>query len=101
MPGAQGEDVPGVIYQNSAGLYVAYRFTPDGLEAMADIAYQVNQSTQNIGARRLHTIMERLLEEISFEAPYAGKKTVTLDGDFVRAKLDSVTKDEDLSRFIL
>ena len=76
-------------------------FTPDGLEAMADIAYQVNQSTQNIGARRLHTIMERLLEEISFEAPYAKKKKVTLDGPFVRAKLDSVMKDEDLSRFIL
>jgi ATP-dependent HslUV protease ATP-binding subunit HslU len=76
-------------------------FTPDGLEAMADIAYQVNQSTQNIGARRLHTIMERLLEEISFEAPYTRKKKVTLDGAFVRAKLDSVTKDEDLSRFIL
>jgi len=76
-------------------------FTADGLQAMADIAYQVNQSTQNIGARRLHTIMERLLEEISFEAPYAKKKNVTLDGPFVRAKLDSITKDEDLSRFIL
>jgi ATP-dependent HslUV protease ATP-binding subunit HslU len=76
-------------------------FTADGMEAIADIAYQVNQSTQNIGARRLHTIMERLLEEISYEAPYPRKRKVTLDADFVRGKLESVTKDEDLSRFIL
>ncbi|MBI3866588.1 MAG: ATP-dependent protease ATPase subunit HslU [Planctomycetia bacterium] len=76
-------------------------FTPEGLETMADIAYQVNQSTQNIGARRLHTIMERLLEEISFEAPYSRKKKVTVDAAFVRTKLEAITKDEDLSRFIL
>ena len=76
-------------------------FTSDGMEAIADIAYQVNQSTQNIGARRLHTIMERLLEQVSYEAPYARKKKLTLDGNFVRTKLESVTKDEDLSRFIL
>jgi ATP-dependent HslUV protease ATP-binding subunit HslU len=76
-------------------------FTPEGLDAMADIAYQVNQSTQNIGARRLHTIMERLLEDISFEAPYSRKKKITLDAAFVKSKLEVVTKDEDLSRFIL
>lgn len=80
---------------------VELEFTPEGMEAIADIAYQVNQSTQNIGARRLHTIMERLLEEMSFEAPYTKKKKVTLDGAFVRTKLDAVMKDEDLSRFIL
>ena len=99
-----GEPASSITKQYAALLAadsVELDFTPDGLEAMADIAYQVNQSTQNIGARRLHTIMERLLEEISFEAPYAKKKKVTLDGAFVRAKLDSVTKDEDLSRFIL
>jgi ATP-dependent HslUV protease ATP-binding subunit HslU len=99
-----GEPASSITKQYAALLSadaVELDFTPDGLEAMADIAYQVNQSTQNIGARRLHTIMERLLEEISFEAPYAKKKKVTLDGAFVRAKLDSVTKDEDLSRFIL
>ncbi len=99
-----GEPASSITKQYAALLAadsVELDFTPDGLEAMADIAYQVNQSTQNIGARRLHTIMERLLEEISFEAPYAKKKKVTLDGDFVRAKLESVTKDEDLSRFIL
>ncbi|MBS0265054.1 MAG: ATP-dependent protease ATPase subunit HslU [Planctomycetes bacterium] len=76
-------------------------FTADGLETMADIAYQVNQSTQNIGARRLHTIMERLLEDLSFEAPYPRKKKVTVNAEFVRTKLESITKDEDLSRFIL
>ena len=99
-----GEPASSITKQYAALLAadeVELDFTPDGLEAMADIAYQVNQSTQNIGARRLHTIMERLLEEISFEAPYAKKKKVTLDSPFVRAKLDSVMKDEDLSRFIL
>ena len=80
---------------------VDLEFTPDGLEAIADIAYQVNQSTQNIGARRLHTILERLLDEISYEAPYPRKKKVVLDDAFVRTKLEAVTKDEDLSRFIL
>jgi ATP-dependent HslUV protease ATP-binding subunit HslU len=80
---------------------VELEFTPAGLEAIADIAYQVNQSTQNIGARRLHTILERLLDEISYEAPYSRKKKVVLDDAFVRTKLEAVTKDEDLSRFIL
>lgn len=80
---------------------VELEFTADGLEAMADIAYQVNQSTQNIGARRLHTILERLLDEISYEAPCAKKAKVKLDGPFVRQKLEAVTRDEDLSRFIL
>ena len=99
-----GEPASSITKQYAALLAadtVELDFTPDGLEAMADIAYQVNQSTQNIGARRLHTIMERLLEEISYEAPYPKKIKVTLDGAFVRAKLESVTKDEDLSRFIL
>jgi ATP-dependent HslUV protease ATP-binding subunit HslU len=80
---------------------VTVDFTPAGLEAMADIAWQVNQSTQNIGARRLHTIMERLLDEISYEAPDPKRKKVTVDEAFVRTKLEAVTKDEDLSRFIL
>ena len=80
---------------------VEIEFTSDGLDAMADVAFQVNQSTQNIGARRLHTIMERLLEELSFEAPFARKKKATIDETFVRTKLAPVLKDEDLSRFIL
>ncbi len=80
---------------------VTLQFTRDGLESMADIAYQVNQSTQNIGARRLHTIMERLLEEISFEAPDMKKATVKIDAAYVRDKLKEVVENEDLSRFIL
>ncbi|MSR58762.1 MAG: ATP-dependent protease ATPase subunit HslU [Planctomycetaceae bacterium] len=80
---------------------VEIEFTPDGIDAMADIAYQVNQSTQNIGARRLHTIMEKLLEEISFAAPSPEHKQVTIDAAYVRGKLESIMQDEDLSRFIL
>lgn len=80
---------------------IKLKFTRDGIEAMADIAYQVNQSTQNIGARRLHTIMEKLLEEVSFEGPGLKKKTVTIDGTYVRGKLSEIVKNEDLSRFIL
>lgn len=80
---------------------VELEFTPDGMEAMADIAWKVNQSTQNIGARRLHTIMERLVEELSFEAPYPEPRAVRIDAEFVRQRLDEFLKDEDLSRFIL
>lgn len=76
-------------------------FTPDGLAAVADVAWQVNQSTQNIGARRLHTILERLLEEISFEAPERGGTTVAIDAAYVHQRLDPVTRQEDLSKFIL
>lgn len=80
---------------------IKIKFTADGIDAMADIAYQVNQSTQNIGARRLHTIMEKLLEDISFDGPNLKKKQVSIDGDYVRAKLSDIVKNEDLSRFIL
>ncbi len=76
-------------------------FSSDGIEAIADIAYQVNQSTQNIGARRLYTILERLLETVSYEAPEQGQGTLTIDAGFVNAALEEITKDEDLSRFIL
>lgn len=80
---------------------VKLKFSRDGIEALADIAYDVNQSTQNIGARRLHTILERMLEEISFEAPHTKTATFTIDADYVRRQLEPITKDEDLSRFIL
>ncbi|MDP7276291.1 MAG: ATP-dependent protease ATPase subunit HslU [Planctomycetaceae bacterium] len=76
-------------------------FADDGIEAIADIAYQVNQSTQNIGARRLHTILERLLETVSYEAPEEGRGKLTIDREFVMTALEEITKDEDLSRFIL
>ena len=76
-------------------------FTPDAIEAMADYAYQVNRSTQNIGARRLHTILERVVEEISFEAPDLSDKRVVIDGAYVRNRLADVLQREDLGRFIL
>ncbi len=80
---------------------VELEFTDDGLEAIADIAFEVNRSTQNIGARRLHTVIEKVVEEISFEGPDLPKKHVVIDGRFVRDKLGPITEREDLSRFIL
>ena len=76
-------------------------FTNDAVEAMADLAHQVNRSTQNIGARRLHTILERVVEELSFEAPDREEKHVTIDAAYVKTRLEPLVKDEDLSRFIL
>ncbi len=80
---------------------VSVDFTPDGLEAIADIAWQVNQSTQNIGARRLHTILERLLEDVSYHAPDMQGVTVKVDSPYVHEQLDKVTQQEDLAKFIL
>lgn len=80
---------------------VAVRFTSDALEEIASYAFQINQTTQNIGARRLYTIMERLLEELSFEAPDMKYGTVEINAAYVKQRLDEVSKDEDLSRFIL
>ncbi len=80
---------------------VELQFTEDGIAALADIAHQVNQSTQNIGARRLHTILERLLEETSFNAPCQTPLQLTIDGRYVREQLNEIAGDEDLSNFIL
>ena len=80
---------------------VAVSFTPDAVESLADYAWQVNQRTQNIGARRLYTIMERLLEELSFEAPDMKTGRVTINAAYARERLEQVSKDEDLSKFIL
>ncbi len=80
---------------------VKLEFTADAVEAMAEQAFKVNQSTQNIGARRLYTIIERLLEDLSFEAPDMGQGNVTINAAYVNEKLQEVTEDEDLSRFIL
>jgi ATP-dependent HslUV protease ATP-binding subunit HslU len=81
---------------------VTLEFAPDGVEAVADIAFEVNRTTQNIGARRLHTILERVVEEVSYLAPdQLPKKKVRVDGAYVRARLDGILQKEDLSRFIL
>ncbi|MFQ5902081.1 MAG: HslU--HslV peptidase ATPase subunit, partial [Candidatus Binatia bacterium] len=68
---------------------------------ISQIAAQVNERTENIGARRLHTIMERLLDEISYTAPEMQGKEITIDAQYVRDRLSPVLKDEDLSRYIL
>jgi len=80
---------------------VTLSFTEDGIAAIADVAAQVNERTENIGARRLHTVMERLLDQISFDAPEMAGSSVQIDGLQVRAKLDAVVRDDDLSRYIL
>ena len=76
-------------------------FGADAIEALAEYAYNVNQSTQNIGARRLYTIMERLLEELSFEAPEMEGASVPVNAGYVKQRLEEVSQDEDLSRYIL
>jgi len=75
--------------------------TDDALEEVARFAAQVNESAENIGARRLHTIMEKLLEEVSFAGPDLKKKTVKVDAHYVRKQLADIVKDQDLSRYIL
>jgi ATP-dependent HslUV protease ATP-binding subunit HslU len=76
-------------------------FADAAIETMADLAFDVNRSTQNIGARRLHTIIERVLEDLSFDAPDHPAKHVVIDEALVRERLEALSKDEDLSRFIL
>ena len=76
-------------------------FTDDAIDAMADLAHQVNRTTQNIGARRLHTILEQVVEDLSFDASDRAEKAVTIDAAYVRDRLDKLANDEDLSRFIL
>jgi ATP-dependent HslUV protease ATP-binding subunit HslU len=80
---------------------VEVSFTEDAIETMAQIAFDVNRRTQNIGARRLYTIMERVFETISFDAPDMSNKNVKITGQYVQERLAEVVKDEDLSRFIL
>jgi ATP-dependent HslUV protease ATP-binding subunit HslU len=76
-------------------------FTPDAVHRIADFAARVNDATENIGARRLHTVMERLLDEVSFEAPDLGQKTIVIDEAYVDQMLADVVKNDDLSRYIL
>ncbi|MGB2041353.1 MAG: ATP-dependent protease ATPase subunit HslU [Porticoccaceae bacterium] len=82
---------------------LSIEFTADGVKRMAEIAFEVNEGTENIGARRLHTIVERLLEEISFDASELGSKgeTISIDAKFVEKNLGELSSNEDLTRFIL
>jgi ATP-dependent HslUV protease ATP-binding subunit HslU len=76
-------------------------FTPDAIDALADAAVAVNNSVENIGARRLQTILEKVVEEISFSAADRGGETVTIDAAYVADKVGALAADADLSRFIL
>jgi ATP-dependent HslUV protease ATP-binding subunit HslU len=80
---------------------VHLEFAPDGINRLAEIAFQVNERTENIGARRLYTVMEKLLEEISYTATETGDKTVTIDAAYVNQRLDALAVNEDLSRYVL
>ena len=80
---------------------VTLEFTRDGIEALADIAFEVNRTTMNIGARRLHTILERVVEEVSFQSPDIADKRISIDGNYVRSRLSEILEKEDLSKFIL
>jgi ATP-dependent HslUV protease ATP-binding subunit HslU len=76
-------------------------FEESGIKRVAEMAFQVNENTENIGARRLHTLLERLLEEISFEVTNKQQESMTIDADYVDKQLSELATDEDLSRYIL
>jgi len=80
---------------------IRLEFTREALDEIANFAFRVNEGTENIGARRLHTIMERVLDEISFDAPDMQNKEAKIDADYVRKMLTDIVKDQDLSRYIL
>ena len=106
------QDFEAILTQTHASLVKQYQallategvtleFTPDGITRLAHTAFHVNESTENIGARRLSTVMERLLDEISFDAAKLAGQTITIDSAYVDARLQTLSQDEDLSRFIL
>ena len=80
---------------------VNLKFTSNGVKRLAEVAYQVNENTDNIGASRLHTVLERLLETISFEASEIEGSNIKIDEDYVNKHLAELSKNEDLSRYIL
>jgi ATP-dependent HslUV protease ATP-binding subunit HslU len=80
---------------------VKLQFAEDGVRRLAEIAFQVNERTENIGARRLHTVLERLLDTISYEAPDRGGQALTVDAKYVDDHLGALVQDQDLSRYIL
>ena len=80
---------------------VSVTFTPDAVERIADFAARVNDTTENIGARRLHTVMERLLDDLLFEAPDLTERSVVIDTDYVERMLADIVRNQDLSRYIL
>lgn len=106
------DDFERILTEPSASLTEQYKallatesvtvdFTKEGIRRLAEAAWRVNETTENIGARRLHTVMERLLDELSFEASDKPGETITIDADYVDRYLKNLVEDEDLSRFIL
>ncbi len=106
------QDFEGILNQTNASLVKQYQallategvqleFTPEGISRLARIAFEVNERTENIGARRLSTVMERLLDEVSFDATQRNGHTVVVDAAYVDERLQALSKDEDLSRYIL
>jgi ATP-dependent HslUV protease ATP-binding subunit HslU len=80
---------------------VTLTFTPDAIKQIADLAAEINQGVENIGARRLHTVLEKLLEEISFDASERAGESITINADMVTLKLSDLVKNSDLRKFIL
>jgi ATP-dependent HslUV protease ATP-binding subunit HslU len=80
---------------------IKLKFTEDGLKEIASIAARVNESAENIGARRLHTVMEKVVEDISFDGPDLRKKSFKIDAVYVKKQLDDIVQDDDLSKYIL
>ena len=80
---------------------MALSFTAEGVTRLAEIAYSVNEKTENIGARRLYTVMERLLEEISFDAGSGQRREIRVDAAYVEARLADLSRNEDLARYVL
>ncbi|MEJ8295242.1 ATP-dependent protease ATPase subunit HslU [Delftia tsuruhatensis] len=106
------QDFEAILTQTHASLVKQYQallategvtleFTPEGITRLAGIAFEVNERTENIGARRLSTVLERLLDEVSFDAAKLSGQTITIDAAYVDQRLQSLSQDEDLSRFIL
>ena len=106
------EDFERILTEPSASLTRQYQalmqtegvtidFTADGIRRIAEAAWQVNETTENIGARRLHTVLERLMEDISYDASESNGVSISIDAEYVRSHLDALVADEDLSRFIL
>ncbi len=106
------EDFERILTEPNASVTVQYKalmategvnieFTEDGIKRIAQAAWQVNETTENIGARRLHTVLERLMEDISYDASDLNGQSITIDAEYVGKHLDALVADEDLSRFIL
>ena len=89
------------IFIGVIGLDIPGSYLPDGVQRLAEIAFSVNETTENIGARRLYTVMEKLLEEVSFHATKHAGQTVRVDAAFVDQRLGTLSRDEDLARYVL